>query len=848
MRDLPSKEANLFREILKCYELKQYKRGFKGADQILKKFPEHGETLAMKGLFYNHLDKKELAYEFVKKGIRHDMKSHICWHVFGLLYRSDKNYEEAAKCYAHALKYDKENIQILRDLSLLQMQMRNLEGYVDTRHILLELRPQNRQYWVAVAIGYQLLGKPELGVKVLSTYEETLKDLPSTPDYEHSELLLYHNTLLEEVGDFQVALDHLDTIEKQVCDRKAIKEKRAKYFLALGRLTEAEAAYRDLLALNPDNMAYFEGLGKSLGLGGDRQTDEDEAKILEMFKQLQKEYPRSNAAKRLPLRYATGEAFVKVSDEYIRSMLRKGVPSLFVNIKTLYTDSTKQAAVEKLALGYLVALDKSKGFDHSGEVVEPPTALLWTLYFLAQHFDFKRETEQALGYINRAIEHTPTLVELYMAKGRILKHAGDHVAAMGALNEARELDLQDRFINTKCTKYMLRADNMAEAEKTAVLFTRADIPNPLNDLVDMQTQWFSLEAGESNLRQGQIGRALKRFHQIDKHFNDYTEDQFDFHTYCLRKMTLRAYVSMVRLEDQLRSHPYYVRAAQDAVQCYVRLFDKPDGSESEEMEGMTEAEKKKFRSKQRKAELKAQQEAEEKKKKAAATAAETAKKAGGNAAAAAAAAVKGDEDPEGTKYTKCEDPLGEALKFLQPLQQLADTRIETHLMAFEIYIRKNKLLLALKALLKSIKIDANHATLHEQLVRFSLAIQKSSSAKTLKPSVKAVIDKHWSELYGIHGQDLSAFNAGFIEKTKDQGSVAHVISAAMSVYLIDPSKNLTKAEELLFSIEDEKKFGQKRTLENVILVQKTLKGFKSARQQEWKAKAGVWFPNAVALK
>ncbi|KAF8940408.1 N-alpha-acetyltransferase 16, NatA auxiliary subunit [Haplosporangium gracile] len=843
MRDLPSKEANLFREILKCYELKQYKRGFKGAEHILKKFPEHGETLAMKGLFYNHLDKKELAYEFVKKGIRHDMKSHICWHVFGLLYRSDKNYEEAAKCYAHALKYDKENIQILRDLSLLQMQMRNLEGYVDTRHILLELRPQNRQYWVAVAIGYQLLGKPELGVKVLATYEETLKDLPSTPDYEHSELLLYHNTLLEEVGDFQVALDHLDTIEKQVCDRKAIKEKRAKYYLTLGRLAEAEATYRDLLALNPDNMAYFEGLGKSLELGGDLQTDEDEIKIQEMFKQLQKEYPRSNAAKRLPLRYAIGEAFVKVADEYIRSMLRKGVPSLFVNIKTLYTDSAKQAAVEKLALGFLTALDKSKGFDHSGAVVEPPTAVLWTLYFLAQHFDFKRETEQALGYINRAIEHTPTLVELYMAKGRILKHAGDHVAAMEALNEARELDLQDRFINTKCTKYMLRADNMAEAEKTAVLFTRADISNPLNDLVDMQTQWFSLEAGESNLRQGQIGRALKRFHQIDKHFNDYTDDQFDFHTYCLRKMTLRAYVSMVRLEDQLRSHPYYVRAAQDAVQCYVRLFDKPDGSESEEMEGMTEAEKKKFRSKQRKAELKAQQEAEDKKKKAAATAAETAKKAGGNATA-----VKGDEDPEGTKYTKCEDPLGEALKFLQPLQQLAATRIETYLMAFEIYVRKNKLLLALKALLKSIKIDASHATLHEQLVRFALAVQKSSSAKTLKPSVKTVIDKHWSDLYGSHGQDLNAFNAGFIEKTKDQGSVAHVISAAISVYLIDPSKNLTKAEELLFSVEDETKFERTRTLENVLLVQKTLKGFKSSRQQEWKAKAKIWFPNAAAFK
>ena len=29
------------------------------------------------------------------------------WHVYGLLYRSDKNYEEAMKCYRYALKYDK---------------------------------------------------------------------------------------------------------------------------------------------------------------------------------------------------------------------------------------------------------------------------------------------------------------------------------------------------------------------------------------------------------------------------------------------------------------------------------------------------------------------------------------------------------------------------------------------------------------------------------------------------------------------------------------------------------------------------------------------------------------------
>jgi len=45
---LPSKETALFRQVVKLYESKQYKKAIKAADQILKKFPDHGETLAMK--------------------------------------------------------------------------------------------------------------------------------------------------------------------------------------------------------------------------------------------------------------------------------------------------------------------------------------------------------------------------------------------------------------------------------------------------------------------------------------------------------------------------------------------------------------------------------------------------------------------------------------------------------------------------------------------------------------------------------------------------------------------------------------------------------------------------------
>ena len=52
---------------------------------------------------------------------QNDLKSHVCWHVYGLLYRSDRKYRDAIKCYLNALRIDPQNQQILKDLSLLQV-------------------------------------------------------------------------------------------------------------------------------------------------------------------------------------------------------------------------------------------------------------------------------------------------------------------------------------------------------------------------------------------------------------------------------------------------------------------------------------------------------------------------------------------------------------------------------------------------------------------------------------------------------------------------------------------------------------------------------------------------------
>ncbi len=69
-----------------------------------------------------------------------------------------------------------------------------------------------------------------------------------------------------------------------------------------------------------------------------------------------------------------------------------------------------------------------------------------------------------------------------------------------------------------------------------------------------------------------------------QHFVEITDDQFDFHTYCMRKMTLRSYVDLLKLEDLLRMHPFYFKASQTAIQIYLNLHDNPLTDDSKELQ------------------------------------------------------------------------------------------------------------------------------------------------------------------------------------------------------------------------------------------------------------------------
>lgn len=141
---------------------------------------------------------------------------------------------------------------------------------------------------------------------------------------------------------------------------------------------------------------------------------------------------------------------------------------MFADVKSLYKDHDKLSAIQSVVEEQREAHSAAGASDEAKE----PSAHLWTLYFLAQHYSYIHQHTHALELLDEAFAHTPTLPELYMLKARVLKRVGDPYGAARCMDEARTLDLQDRFLNTKCGKYRLRACMEPEAQEVLGLFTK----------------------------------------------------------------------------------------------------------------------------------------------------------------------------------------------------------------------------------------------------------------------------------------------------------------------------------------------------------------------------------------
>lgn len=591
-----------FRSALADYESKNYKKALTGVDKIIKKHPMYSQAYGLKALIFafyhptnppsndlNELvplsdDTLRQCDDLINTAVKYGPSNPVSAHLAALYYRQIKNYEKAVHFYTITIANNPANKAVLRDLSSCLSQLRAYKSLSKTRLDYLTAEPGYRANYSSTAIAYDLNKEYKSAIKICTQVEDLIKDKLIDDDLtENSECIIYKITLFVKDGDLTTALklinEQLTSTEKFRClDVTGLLELKYDILMKLENFKEAQLVIRSLLKRNPDNIIYYNDLITALKIEAD-----DDLKF-NLFQKLAKFYPKSDLPKFLPLTFLKGDVFESYLKDYLSSLFKRGVPSIFSNIKSLYKKHSNRDVILKIVQSFEAT-------------EENPLILTWVKYFLSQHYYKLKNYQSALDKINEAIEITPTLIEIYMFKARILKREGKLLAAAEEMNTARLMDLQDRFVNCRCVKYYLRADVPEKALDIATLFTKNDDePTGIKDLHMLQACWFISEYAESLTRifkktldkfetlknlsatgsenfenihlvqkkvEAYLGLSLQRYLSLFSIYAEYYEDQFDFHFYSFRKGTLRTYLEMIRWADELYHQPFIGRIYSD---------------------------------------------------------------------------------------------------------------------------------------------------------------------------------------------------------------------------------------------------------------------------------------------
>jgi tetratricopeptide (TPR) repeat protein len=84
-----------------------------------------------------------------------------------LTYPQFRNFDDARKAYANALKHDPKNQNILRDLGQLQIQLRDYDGYQETRRQIMMEKPNLQTNWLTYAVAAFLVIHSPMIITVL---------------------------------------------------------------------------------------------------------------------------------------------------------------------------------------------------------------------------------------------------------------------------------------------------------------------------------------------------------------------------------------------------------------------------------------------------------------------------------------------------------------------------------------------------------------------------------------------------------------------------------------------------------------------------------------------------------
>lgn len=136
----------------------------------------------MHALFLYHMGEEEAGLAEAKNAVmKSKLKNQMCWHTYGMLLHQKKDYQEAIKCYQNALRLQPDNMQIMRDMALMQIQVRDHVGHTASRFELLKNRSNLIQNWLSYAVACHLKGDYQHVLRLLPSLETLMLNVTLRP-------------------------------------------------------------------------------------------------------------------------------------------------------------------------------------------------------------------------------------------------------------------------------------------------------------------------------------------------------------------------------------------------------------------------------------------------------------------------------------------------------------------------------------------------------------------------------------------------------------------------------------------------------------------------------------------
>ncbi len=238
------------------------------------------------------------------------------------------------------------------------------------------------------------------------------------------------------LNQYEECLDFLMKNKESFMDKPLIYEKIVIVALKLNKIDLAFEYITKLLERNSENFLYYLYYFKAKGINQELEKFVDLAKLstteenlaFESLKQIKDLKIKSKISERIELFLLKGEQFQEKISAYITYNIKQTNPSIHTAIKCIYDfQKDKIQIITDIILQHISSIEKNQCLDlklTNNENLDILSHFCWVYYFAALHYDYLRELEKAMYYINIAIDTTPSVIEYFSLKSKILKHAG----------------------------------------------------------------------------------------------------------------------------------------------------------------------------------------------------------------------------------------------------------------------------------------------------------------------------------------------------------------------------------------------------------------------------------------